>query len=74
MTLEKSLISLVNAKYNVLHGLRAYHFPSRIPISQLSEMFGQCVLVYVLFEDSIESSMQSDAMIPDKSTSIDHPF
>jgi hypothetical protein len=28
----------------------------------------------MLFEDAIKSSMQSDAMIPDKSASIDHPF
>jgi len=28
----------------------------------------------MLFEDSIEAPMQSNAMIPDKSASIDHPF
>ena len=28
----------------------------------------------MLFEDSVEASMQSNAMIPDKSTSIDHLF
>jgi hypothetical protein len=74
VTLEKSLISLVDSKYNILHGLRTYQFPSRVAVSQLGEVLCQGVLAYVFFEDSIESSMQSDAVIPDKSASIDNPF